>query len=72
MLATLLQRAINNEQLVIGINSDFMTHQIVGVCDHGEMLEIQLQPAGLKWLWVRHAGSLGGKQKAARRKKRTK
>lgn len=70
LLGKLLERANQNKQLSIGIDGEFMTQQIVGVCDHGDALEIQLQPAGLKWLWVRYAGMRGGMAKAAKTKKR--
>ena len=70
LLGKLLERANQNEQLSIGMDSEFMTQDIVGVSDHGDQLEIQIQPSGLKWLWVRYAGAMGGKKKATNAKKR--
>jgi hypothetical protein len=70
-LGKLLERANQNGQLSVGIGDvGYATQEIIGVCDNGDDLELQVMPKGVKWLWVRYQGMMGGFAKARKRKVR--
>lgn len=76
-LETMLERGIINEQIAVEAvgktnachDTYYGTTELGGCCNHGEVLTIQLMPKGLKYLWVRYCGSMGGKKKATNAKK---
>ena len=75
-LCLMMERAIKHEQMRVTVEvggagiTSFGTHDLFGTCDAEDAAELILKPAGLKWLWVRYAGALGGTKKAANAKKR--
>ena len=80
-LCLMMERAIKNEQLQVSVQiedepkfgmnpiTSFSTTDLLGTSEDGETAELIVNPAGLKWIWVRYQGYTGGKKKAANAKK---
>lgn len=65
MLATLLQRAIDHEQLSVGVETrkkSVGTSCLDAVCDNGDSVEVQLTPRGLQFLWEKANATETNKQ----------
>jgi len=80
-LCLMMERAIKNEQLQISVRHEsdpksqmgpiasFATNDLIGTSEDGETAELIVGATGLKWMWVRYQGHMGGKKKAANIKK---
>ena len=71
-LEKLLSRAIEHQQILVAVECEanaacatsHSTDLIDSVCDHGDIVILDLAPKGLKQLWGKYNGAKGGKTKA--------